>query len=376
MNPVVQKVTTPVGDPAWLVQDYDMVRALLKDPRLWRSHADPDNAPRLSSTSIFGGALPTTPTERADHTRMRHALAPLFAGRRMAEMRVRVREQVRSLLDRLEDEGSPGDLHGSLSAPLHVLASCALLGVPDSDHAAVSGWSDDVASLDDPERSMTGWTGLWEYMLALAEDKRRAPTQDALSDLMATYAGEPDAALQVAELGAQMFAGHSTVVAAIDEGTLMLLVDRERWDVVRDQPEQLTGAVEEILRLCLPTPDPDATTGSGLPRWATEDFEVAGTAIGKGELVLLDLQAANQDDTRFPEPATFDPRRVDNPHVTFGHGTTLCIGRPLARIELQEVFSGLPQRFPDLRLAGDAAKLTHRDDSVVGGLTELPVRWG
>lgn len=377
LRTLVRRVRTPVGDPAWLVQDHDLIRELLKDSRLGRSHTTPERAARLSSTSIFGGAQLATPTEQADHTHMRRMLAPLFSARRMAAIERHVVDQVEQCLDELAATAEPGDVHSSLSSPLHVRVACILLGIPKADHPTVHGWSEDVADLHDPERSVAGWNALWTYLLDLVARKRHAPGDDALSELIVAAGGEPGADQQVAEFGAQLFAGHSTIIAAIDEGTVLLLSQRERWEALRTRPDLLPGAVEEILRLCLPTarPGPPHEVGTGLPRWARADFDVDGSTVRKGDLVLLDLQAANLDARRFSDPDVFDPERPENQHLTFGGGAMHCIGRALARIELQAVFRALPERFPLLRLAARPEDLVHRDDSVIGGLSTLPVVW-
>lgn len=268
MNAPIRKVHTPVGDPAWLVQDYDMVLLLLKDSRLWRTHADPEQAARVSTTSIFGGAQPVTGTEVADHARMRRSLAPLSSDRRMHEMWPYLSKLVAGLLDDVERAGMPADLHEILSVPLHVYSACKLLGVPGTDHEKVLEWSNEVAVLDDAERSIAGWTALWEYMLSLVQIKKSAPERDAPSEMIQAYSDDPAGNQRVAEYAAELFAGHSTIIAAIDEGILMLLSDRARWDALRTQDGLLPGAVEEILRLCLPSPGTAELNGqgTGLPR--------------------------------------------------------------------------------------------------------------
>ena len=97
--------------------------------------------------------------------------------------------------------------------------------------------------------------------------------------------------------------------------------------------------------------------------------------VRAGDLVLLDNRAANHDPAVFPSPETFDITRPGPPHLTFGHGARYCLGAPLARIELQAVFSQLPARFPKMRLTVPARQLRLRRDTVTGGLAELPVQW-
>lgn len=112
-----------------------------------------------------------------------------------------------------------------------------------------------------------------------------------------------------------------------------------------------------------------------MPRYARTALEIGGVAIEAGDLVLLDIGGANHDPAVFAGPERVDITRMATSHVTFGYGARYCLGAPLARIELQTVFSLLVSRFPTLQLAVDAGELTMRADELAGGLTELPVRW-
>ena len=112
-----------------------------------------------------------------------------------------------------------------------------------------------------------------------------------------------------------------------------------------------------------------------MPRYARTDLEINGVTITAGELVLLDLGAGNLDPAVFTDPDRVDVTRSGASHLTFGYGARYCLGAPLARIELQTVFSQLVSRFPTLRLAVDVSELTVRPDLLAGGLTALPVRW-
>jgi cytochrome P450 len=127
----------------------------------------------------------------------------------------------------------------------------------------------------------------------------------------------------------------------------------------------------------MPTPLPAGQGASpgGLPRYANADIELGGATIAAEDLVLLDLQDANLDPATFAEPAQFQVERADNPHLTFGHGGHYCVGAPLARIELQAIFSTLLRRFPTLQLAGPIEELRPRSQLLTGGVSELPVTW-
>ena len=111
------------------------------------------------------------------------------------------------------------------------------------------------------------------------------------------------------------------------------------------------------------------------PRVALEDVTVAGTEIRKGEGVLALISAANRDPGMFPDPDAFDIHRDALHHVAFSYGVHQCLGQPLARAELQIVFTTLFQRLPKLRLAVPAEEIKFRHDAFVYGVDALPVEW-
>ncbi|MGH3978829.1 MAG: cytochrome P450 [Pseudonocardiaceae bacterium] len=378
MDATVQRVTTPAGDPAWLVTGYDTIKWLLGDPRLGRSHADPERASRYSESVIFGQPVASSPTEQADHTRIRRLLAPSFSARRMQILRRRVDELVDGLLDDMDRTVPPVDFHEKISFPLPALVICELLGVPYEDREDFRRWSDDAGDMTDQARSRSGLGALWQYMHQLAERKRARLAEDVLSDLVAAQERDPEAftADHVAQLAAGLlFAGHETTVAAIDKGLVLLLTNPGQRDALQQDPTLLPGAVEEILRLPLSVCQPETGEATGLPRWANADIDIDGTTIRTGDLVLLDLLDANLDRHRFPAPEVYDLARASNPHLTFGHGPHFCIGAPLARIELQALFGALFHRFPGLQLAVPVEELRPRSQMLTGGLTTLPVTW-
>jgi pentalenolactone synthase len=115
--------------------------------------------------------------------------------------------------------------------------------------------------------------------------------------------------------------------------------------------------------------------GGGIPRYARTALRIAGAQVKAGDLVLLDNGAANHDPSAFADPERFDVTRPAGAHLSFGHGARYCIGAPLARIELQVVFSRLVPHFPGMRLAEPAGRLTFNRDTLTGGLARLPVTW-
>ena len=151
-------------------------------------------------------------------------------------------------------------------------------------------------------------------------------------------------------------------------GTLLLLADPRRWNALVDDPTKVPAAVEETLRT-------SHAGGAAIPRYAHADFDIDGVNVKAGDLVLLDIGAGNLDPAAFTDPTQFDIDRRSATHLTFGHGARYCIGAPLARIELQTVFTQLVSRFPTLELAVAADEVAIRPDVITGGLIELPVKW-
>ncbi|MFE4973674.1 cytochrome P450 [Kitasatospora sp. NPDC056651] len=362
----VHRVRTALGDEAWLVTDHARVRRLLDDARLGRSHPTPESAARTGET-LFDAVLGGFDTEAADHARLRTLLQPHFSPRRMRDLRPRVEALTAGLLDELTGHGPPADLHAHLAVPLPILVICELLGVPYEDHDRFRAATADAAHTGDPDRSRRGVRDLFAYGHELLARKRAEPGDDVISRLAAAedIGDEEAAGLSMALL----FAGHETTVVHIGLGVLLLLANPEQWRALVADPGLVPKAVEEILRASA------KGTGGGIPRYAREDLEIDGTTVRAGDLVLLGHGAANHDPAVFPDPDRLDIARPTAAHVTFGHGARYCLGAPLARIELQAVFTRLVTHLPTLRLAVDADTLRVRRDALTGGLAELPVRW-
>ena len=362
----VAKVRTRVGDEAWLVSGYEDVRTMFADPRLGRSHPEPESAPRISGSALLGGPSGDAATEKADHDRMRKLFTPSFSARRMKALADHVGSLVDERLDHLAGLTPPADLHAELSFPLPVLVICQLLGVPFEDREYFSGVSARMGDVVDQARGSAARDELGAYMAGLIDRKRREPGEDVLTDL----AGMLDDDGMIAQLaGGLLFAGHETTVNRIDYGVLLLEANPTQRDLLKADPGLAPAAVEEILRMASPSLH-------GLPRYAHEDIEVGGATIRKGEAVLIMTGAANRDEHVFAHPDTFDLRRpAGDPHLAFGHGPRFCIGASLARVELEAVFGRLYQRLPGLRPAVPLSELPHNEGRLTEGFSALPVVW-
>jgi len=364
----VHRVRTRVGDQAWLVTDYAQVRPLLDDDRLGRSHPEPDTAARTGESALFGGPLGNFDTELADHARLRTLLQPHFSPKHLRALAPRVEGLTTGVLNELAALGPPADLHARLALPLPILVICELLGVPYCDRDQFRTWAQDAGNVLDRARSERGLAELFGYGRELVERKRADPGDDVISRLCETDGVSDDEAATMSMF--LLFAGHETTVVQIGLGALLLLTNRDQWRALLDNPALIPNAVEELLRA--------AATGGGvggIPRYARSDFDIDGVAIHAGDLVLLDIGAANHDPGVFADPQRVDVARKDGAHLAFGYGAHYCIGAPLARIELKAVFAQLIPRFPTMHLTADPATLPTRRDVLAGGLVELPVSW-
>jgi cytochrome P450 len=371
-QPIVS-VRTPAGDPAWLVTRYADIRELLDSPKLGRGHPDPEHAPRFSEAEVFGVAnRGDSKTEASDHARRRKVMSPWFTPRRIARLRPGIQAMVEELLDGLADSGPVADFREAFSYPLPAQTICLLLGVPWADRHAFRQWSDGAVDLTDRTKAMAAFEKIRAYMRQLIDAKRAEPGDDVISDLI-RESDKKDGRLsedEVAYVAAGLlYAGHETTTSLIDFGALLLLTHPEQKRLLIREPSLVASAVEEILRAAAPSPY------GVLPRYVHETVEVAGQVIEAGEMVLLAIETANQDERVFSGPRRFDIRRQGNPHIAFGHGPRFCLGASLARVELQATFGALFRRFPHLSLAVPVEQLTIRDQAVSGGLSELPVSW-
>jgi cytochrome P450 len=362
------RVRTLTGDEAWMVTRYEELKQLFGERRLGRSHPDPEHAARISDSILFGGPSNNYETEAADDARMRSLLTPFFSAHRMRALRPRVETLADQLLEALAIRTPPVDLHEALSFPLPVLVICELLGVPYRDRDEFRTWTEGMADMHDRQRATEALGNLFGYMQGLVARKRAEPADDVISGLCSVDGGAL-ADDHVAFLAAVLlFAGHETTVVRIDVGTLLLLTHPAQREALLLDPSLLPTAVEEVLRL-------SDTGGSGVPRYAREDVDIAGVTIRAREAVILNGGAGNHDERVFADPDRFDVARHPNPHLSFGYGRRFCIGAPLARIELQAVFGRLFRRIPTLRLGVPMDQLAIRADLLTGGLTELPVTW-
>lgn len=364
----IHRVRTPAGDAAWLALGHSVVKQLMADRRLGYAHPDPDNAPRVSDSVWFGGPSGVYETEEADHTKQRSLIQPYFSPKRMRMLRPRLEELTDQLLDELEATPQPADLHSIISFPLPALVICELLGVPTEDHGLIRELSLGISDMTDGEQSQSSLASLYGYMSELTKKKRKEPGDDLTSTLCKAEGGSLDDDYITRQSMMMVFAGHEATIPMIDIGVALLLSNPEQHRELLQDMSLLPSALDEILRI--------APHSEGwAPRYAKQDIEVAGVQIRAGELVLLERPGADRDGSVHPDPDTFNIRRSPNPHIAFGQGDHYCMGAPLARLQLEILFSRLLPRFPSLRAAVPVEEMPARRGKLTAGFHEVLVAW-
>ncbi|SHK62278.1 Cytochrome P450 [Pseudonocardia thermophila] len=368
----VLRLGNPYGIDAFLVTRYDDVREVLTDPARFSNRRPArlaefdDRSPEEVAQARAGNLLAMDPPEQH---RLRRMLAPEFTVRRIRRLEPRIAEVVDDHLDAMEQAGAPAELVSAFALPLPSLVICELLGVPYVDRAGFQARTSRQLDMSLPPRERTALAHESRiYMDGLVTAARTDPGDDLIGMLVREHGAEltQDELVGIANL--LLEAGHETTSNMLGLGTFALLQHPDQLAIVRDEPDAVGPAVEELLRWL-------SIVHSGLPRFAVADTEIGGVAIPAGAMIILSLPAADRDPAFVDDPDRLDVRRGAIGHVAFGHGVHHCLGAPLARVEMTIAFPALVRRFPRLALAGDPADAPFRAFHFVFGLERLEVTW-
>ncbi|MCU1681258.1 MAG: hypothetical protein JWQ81_1997 [Amycolatopsis sp.] len=340
---------------------------MLTDKRFSPAAAFDRDSPRFLPSKV----VPTLiQSDAPDHTRVRTLVAKAFTMRRVEALRPKIRELAESLLDHAMATGDTMDLVEAYALPIPIIAICDMLGVPKADQPAFRGWNDKAMTFGavSAEEVRANVDAMLAYVAGLIKLRREKPEDDLITALtQARDAGDQLNDTELVDICLTILAaGHETTASQIGNFVYLLQHDRERWDALVADPKLIPSTVEELMRYV------PLSAGAMFPQYATEDVEVGGTLIRKGEPVLVSTGAANRDPLKFPEPDKIDLGRADNGHICFGHGLHHCLGAPLARLELQEALGALLAKMPTLRVAGE---LEWKAQMVARAPGKLPVTW-
>ena len=364
---------------AWVLTRYDDVVAILRDPRFSADRRGARNRyaqEAMAAAEEHGGPLARANTmltaDPPEHTRMRLLISKAFLPRAVEKLRPHIQDIADELLDAAQDPGRL-DVLLDFAVPLPMIVIAELMGVPTADRAQFKRWSDDVVAtlgggLGAPEvleRGAQSGRELAEYFREVIADRRREPKDDLVSILVAG-ADEGDVLSEgqlLATCVVALIAGNETTRNLIGNGMLALLRNPDQLQKLWQDPALVESAVEEILRYAGPV---QATA-----RVATEDVQIDGQPVKKGQLVFIIVAAANRDPACFPDPEKLDITRRNNHHVAFGSGIHSCLGQPLARLEARIAFDTLARRIPNPRLAID--EVEWGPSFILRGLKSLPI---
>jgi cytochrome P450 len=308
-----------------------------------------------------------------DHNRLRRTVISPFTVKRVEAMRPRVQQIVDEQLAHMLAGPNPVDLVETFALPVPSLVICELLGVPYADHDFFQINSRTILLQDvTPEQRTAAIVALAEYLGSLIGDRLTNPGDDMLSGLAGRVKAGEVTLEEAIEIGVLMLlAGHETTANMIALGVLTLFENPDQLALLRenlDDPKLVASTVEELLRFL-------TIAHGGRRRVALEDITVAGQTIRAGEGMVLVNESGNRDPAVFADPDRLDIRRDARSHLAFGFGVHQCLGQPLARLELQVVYSTLFRRVPTLALAAELDQIPFKHDGFVYGVYELPVTW-
>jgi cytochrome P450 len=369
------------GRERWFVTRHEDVRACLRDRRLGRNFRHVMTPEEIGVPLLDPRWASFWATERwsllwlepPDHTRIRKLVAAAFTPRSVEALRGPARELAFDLLRPLAEAGEMEMLY-DYAQPYSVAVICRMLGVPLDRHRDLLDWSHAMVKMyefDTTEEQAVAANEaaaeFQEYVLELIAERRRSPRDDLVSGLVAARVdgGRLSDAEVVSTVIVLLNAGHEATVNTLGNGIRALMHHREQWLRLVDGTLPAAAALEELIRF-----DPPLQL---FERWVLEDgVEVAGASIPRGAKIALLFGAANRDPRVFADPDRFDVARANAAeHIGFGGGIHVCIGAPLARVELEASLRALVEHCPGLALAEEPRRTPA---FVIWGLERVDVK--
>jgi len=309
--------------------------------------------------------------DRPEHLDMRKIVHGYFTPKAMESWRPFVVSAIKELLDAAEEKGSM-DVMRDLATPLPVLVIAQMMGVPAEDRPYVRELAEKLLYIGRGEYDRMpiltdGMKGMIDYVSPLVDERIVKPGDDFISVLAS---GEKKGVFSrhqvLVNTSLLLLAGHETTINLICNGTLSFIQHPDQWALYKQDPVgRAKWATEECLRYDAPV--------KSIQRLASQDIEVRGKVMEKNDRIRWFISSANRDPNVFAEPDKFDISRQPNPHVAFGNGVHHCLGATLARVEGQEVFKALAERFPNIRL--ESEELDYQPSITFRSLKSLPVTW-
>ncbi|OBJ26480.1 cytochrome [Mycobacterium colombiense] len=343
----------------------------------YRAVIDAERNPRLFINA--GGIRPEYPgkpymveMDDPEHLLRRKLVSAAFTGTRI----VRKVPSIGRLCDELIDavcESGECDFIRDIAAPLPMAVIGDMLGVLPEDRGMLLKWSDDVVGgPSSPDNApsvqavMDAFAKYTAFTMDMITKRRTEPSNDLFSVLVnAEIDGRRLSDDEIVyESLLILIGGDETARHTLSGGIEQLLRNRDQWETLREDPDLVSLAIEEMLRWTSPI--------KNMCRTVTDEIEFHGTHLHAGEKIMLLFESANFDEATFGDPDDFRIDRNPNKHLAFGFGTHFCLGSQLARLEVSLMLTALLRRLPDLRLASDA-ELPRRSSNFISGPESMPV---
>ena len=367
----------------WVVTRYEDVQSIFRDNITF----SPANAlEKITPLTVeaqailarhqFGLNRTLVNEDEPQHTARRRALIGAFDVDKLAHHEHMVRELVTKYIDKFAADGH-ADLVDQLLYEVPLQVAFEFLGVPEHDKDllrkysvahTISTWGKPTPEQQAEVAENIG--NFWELAGEILAELRKNPESPGWMPMSIRVQQDQPEVVTDSYLHSMMMAGivaaHETTAHSAANAIKLLLSDRKAWQAICDDPSLIPGTVEECLRL-----------SGGVAAWrriTTRPATVGGVNLPAGAKILVVMAAANRDPRHFPEPDTIDVYR-DNmtDHLTFGFGSHQCMGKNLARLELQVFLQELSRRFPDLRLAEQ--EFSYVPNTSFRGPERLLVEW-
>ncbi|GAB1542883.1 cytochrome P450 [Scytonema sp. NUACC21] len=362
---------------AYVLTRYEDVLTVLKDPVRFSSAQSLQSVGEFAPETIevLRQGFPVVSLIGSDgeqHRRLRTPFLKAFSPEKVVAMEGSIRAIANRLVDSFINDGQV-EILSKFAYPLPLEVIFNMYGVPLNKMAEVKHWGSEVTALFStpltPERQIEcarSYVDLQYFMANLVEERRIAPSDDMISDLLTSDLSIPEIVLLLCEM---IVAGHKTTANLIGKALKLFLEQPNLWQRLCDEPSLIPIALEEVLRYDTPA--------ASMIRVTTQEVYLAGATLPKDTRILLLYGSANRDENQYHDSDRFNMERFKQTpvnHLAFSHGVHHCTGSHLARREGRIALSVLSSRLPNLRLRPNQQP-THIPALLNRGYAKLYLEW-
>lgn len=366
------KVYLPDQQPVWLMTRYRDVVAVLADKRFSRAAAARLSGVGFGRSGDIGVWKTLINMDPPDHARLKG----IFAHRFTSAMSERRREAIRSIANELLSGVAAGqrrfDLISEYAIPFAERAITSVVGIPWASWRPLASTISVAMSRSESPTSMKESRDRIDAVIAEILDVKKGNLADDIASDIAMSMVQERVSLE--EARATIFA----LCAAGQEGTAntigrvvaeLLLDDKLLADLLSDV-HLLPSIVDEVIRTY-------SSSNESVLRVATEDVELSGGRIARGDAIIAPMVAAGRDPEAFEQADSINPwrRQRSQGNIGFGYGVHYCVGAPLARVEIETAIQALFRKFPKLKLASDRESIRFDTNKLILRMVQLNLTW-